>query len=171
MGEDDITLASIHKLEYLDAVITETLRVYPPVAIPLPRCVPSGGETISGSFVPEGTTIGVHHYSTYHSPSNFHLAEEFHPERWLRESRDLPPFVGDNKECMQPFSYGPRECLGKNIARAEMRLLLAKLIWRFDLELEGWREGWMTGQKVQGFWQKGRLICRLSPVVRRNTRR
>ncbi|PQE06760.1 Cytochrome P450 protein [Rutstroemia sp. NJR-2017a BBW] len=166
MNEDDITLSSIHKLEYLDAVITETLRLYPPVAITLPRCVPSGGETISGSFVPEGTTVGVHHYSTYHSPSNFHLADEFHPERWLRESRDLPPFAGDNKECMQPFSYGPRNCLGKNIARAEMRLLLAKLIWRFDWEMEAGQEGWMAGQKVQGFWQKGALMCRLRLVVR-----
>lgn len=38
-SEEDVALSSTHKLEYLDAVITETLRIDPPVAIALPRCV------------------------------------------------------------------------------------------------------------------------------------
>ncbi|KAI9648875.1 hypothetical protein NHQ30_003516 [Ciborinia camelliae] len=163
--EDEITLTSTSKLMYLEAVITETLRIYPPVAITLPRRVPAGGETIDGFYVPEGTTVGVNHYSTYHHPSNFYQAEKFLPERWLPETRDLPPFDRDKKECMQAFSYGPRNCLGKNIARAEMRLLFAKLLWRFDWKLEEGQEDWKA-QKVQGFWQKTPLMCTLSPVDR-----
>ncbi|KAI4122513.1 MAG: hypothetical protein LQ338_005782 [Usnochroma carphineum] len=164
-GEEEITLASTHQLEYLDAVITETLRMYPPVAITLPRRVPPGGDIIAGGFVPSGTTVGVHHYSTFHHPDNFYQPANFLPERWLPGTRDAPPFANDNKGCMQPFSFGPRNCLGKNIARAEMRLLFAKLLFRFDWRLQPGQEKWIQ-QKVQGFWQKKPLFCTLTPVKR-----
>jgi cytochrome P450 len=137
--QDEITLASTQGLTYLDAVITETLRMYPPVAITMPRRVPPGGEIIEGNFVPQGMTVGVNHYSAYRHPSNFQEPNSFLPERWLPETRDAHPFNNDNKECMQPFSYGPRNCLGKNIARAEMRLLFAKLLFTFDWKLESGR--------------------------------
>jgi len=165
-SEDEITLASTHTHEYLDAVITETLRMYPPVAITLPRRVPQGGETIAGEFVPQDTTVGVHHYSTYHHPDNFCRPDEFLPERWLPGVRDLPPFAADNKDCLQPFSFGARNCLGKNIARAEMRLLFAKLLFRFDWSIEPGQEKWLH-QKSQGFWQKNPLFCTLTPTERK----
>ncbi|KIM97009.1 hypothetical protein OIDMADRAFT_148143 [Oidiodendron maius Zn] len=163
--EKEITLASTNRLEYLDAVITETLRMYPPVAVTLPRRVPAGGEVIGGEFVPQGTTVGVHHYSASHSPDNFHLPEAFLPQRWLPGTRDEPPFASDKKACMQPFSFGPRSCLGKNIARAEMRLLFAWLLYRFDWQLELGHKEWRQ-QKMQGFWQKKPLFCTLTPATR-----
>ncbi|KAF2827792.1 monooxygenase [Ophiobolus disseminans] len=160
-SEEDVTLASTHGLTYMDAVINEALRIYPPVAITLPRIVPYGGAEIAGAFVPAGTTVGVNHYSTYHSPSNFEDPERFAPERWLDDSKSLL----SNGEALRPFSHGPRSCLGKNIARAEMRLLLAKLLVRFDWTLEEEREGWIENQRVRGFWVKGSLWCRLAERV------
>lgn len=167
-SEEAITLSSLNGLEYLDAVLNETLRNYPPVAITLPRVVPAGGETIDGSFVPAGTTVGVNHFSTYHHPQNFHRPSEFLPERWVgkRENSTTSPFDQDNKTCMQPFSFGPRNCLGKNLARAEMRLIMAKLLWKFDLELVDGGKNWLEGQKIFGFWAKPPLLCRLYPVER-----
>lgn len=166
-SEGEITLASTHKLEYLDAVITETLRIYPPVAIALPRRVPgSKGEVIADAFVPAGTTVGVHPYAAFHHPANFSRPEAFLPERWLGSAHGTFPFAEDCRGVMQPFSFGPRNCLGKNIARAEMRLLLAKLLWSFEWRLEE-REGtardWMR-QRVQGFWQKKELWCAFTPI-------
>lgn len=166
-SEEEITLSSIYNLEYLDAVLNDTMRMYPPVAITLPRVVPAGGETVDGSFVPAGTTVGVNHFSTYHHPLNFHRPSEFLPERWLaKDGNDPTPFDQDNKACMQPFSFGPRNCLGKNLARAEMRLIMAKLLWRFDLELVDGGKNWLEGQKIFGFWAKPPLMCRLYPVKR-----
>ncbi|KAK3171581.1 hypothetical protein OEA41_003665 [Lepraria neglecta] len=139
----------------------------PPVAGTLPRQVPPGGETIDGAYVPAGTSVGVNHFSCFHHPQNFYRAEDFLPERWLPGIRDAAPFEKDNRACMQPFSFGPRNCLGKNLAKAEMRLILAKLLWRFDLELVEGRGDWMEGQKVFGFWAKPPLMCTLE-VVRRD---
>lgn len=55
------------------------------------------------------TAVSVSHWSAYHSPRNFHMPDDFIPERWL----DDPRFNIDDKEVLQPFSYGPRNCLGK----------------------------------------------------------
>lgn len=165
-SEDGITLASTNNMEYLEAVLTESLRLYPPVAGTLPRQVPAGGETIDGGFVPAGTSVGVNHFSCFHHPQNFYRADAFLPERWLPGVRDAAPFNHDNKASMQPFSFGPRNCLGKNLARAEMRIILAKILWKFDLGLVEGRGDWMEEQKVFGFWAKPPLMCRLEVVER-----
>lgn len=165
-SENDITLASTNDLTYVEAVLTESLRLYPPVAGTLPRQVPAGGETIDGGYVPAGTSVGVNHFSCYHHPQNFNRAEDFLPERWLPGIRDAAPFDKDNRACMQPFSFGPRNCLGKNLAKAETRLILVKLLWRFDLELGEGMENWVKGQKVLGFWVKPPLMCKLVPLRR-----
>lgn len=162
--EDDIKSAALagDRIPLLDAVLNEAMRLYPPVAVTLPRVVPPWGATIDGLFVPGGTTVGVNHLSTYHSQKNFHRATEFLPERWL-EDKDTNKMESDVKASFQPFSVGPRSCLGKNLAKAEMRLILARLLWRFDLELERECEDWMKGQRIYGFWVKPSLMCRLSP--------
>lgn len=57
------------------------------------------------------------------------------PERWLRRGQSdvTSDYFGDRRQAMQPFSTGPRECLGQNLAWAEMRLVLASLILEFDI--------------------------------------
>lgn len=67
------------------------------------------------------------------------------PERWLPEATDNPesPFYSDQRDAVQPFSVGPRNCLGQPLAWAEMRSVLAKLVWSFELEaIEGKRVEW-----------------------------
>jgi len=69
------------------------------------------------------------------SPENFHLPTSFHPERWLPSSTSATsPFRDDKRHIVQPFSVGPRNCIGQNLAWAELRLVLAKLVWHLDIE-------------------------------------
>lgn len=69
-------------------------------------------------------------------------------------------FAADRREASQPFSVGPRNCIGRQLAYAEIRLILAKLLWNFDLELDGSRmqgRDWIGEQGVWILWVKGPL--------------
>ena len=136
--------------------------MYPPVPVGPPRRIPPGGQTILGRYVPEGTIVCIRHYNTYHYPGNFHNPDAFAPERWM--SNPPSEYVNDRRESMQAFNHGPRDCLGQNMARHEMRLLYSKILWRFDLEIaeEMPCENWLD-QKVYALWEKKPLMCRGVP--------
>ena len=106
---DDMTLEALARLPILEATLKEGLRMYPPVPIGLPRIAPSGGMMVGEHFVPEGTSIAVHQLSTYQNENNFKEPAEFRPERWLGDSE----FADDKLDALEPFSIGPRNCLGK----------------------------------------------------------
>ncbi|PLB55889.1 benzoate 4-monooxygenase cytochrome P450 [Aspergillus steynii IBT 23096] len=160
--DEDINLMSIGKLSYLHAVLEESLRLYPPVPAILPRRVPQGGALINGEFVPEQTSVSVAWYSSFRASTNFTDPDAFLPERWLLDNKD-PRFASDKKEVLQPFSYGPRNCLGKNLAYAEMRLIATKLLWNFDMAFEEECERW-DEQKAYNIWEKPPLNVKLTPV-------
>lgn len=79
---ESITISDVNETPYLVAVVSEGLRYYPPIPAGFGRVVPSGGEYVSGYFVPEGTTVSVSHYAAYHSERNFRNPDKFVPERW-----------------------------------------------------------------------------------------
>ena len=64
---------------------------------------------------------------------------------------------------MQPFSVGPRACLGKGLAYNEMRVILARLFWNFDLELCPESKEW-DQQYSYTLWEKRPLMCRLRDI-------
>ncbi|KAL4916361.1 cytochrome P450 [Aspergillus aurantiobrunneus] len=131
---DDITLDAVRNLPYLNAVIQEGLRLCPPIPWILPRLVPEGGEVVCGTWLPGGTPVSMQAYTLHRDPTRFHQASTFHPERWLESSTSDPisPFFNDQLHVVQSFSAGPRACLGERLAWAELRLILAKLLWAFD---------------------------------------
>jgi cytochrome P450 len=96
----------------------------------------------------------------YTSPKNFTAPLSFIPERWTGDER----FIDDERAALQPFSVGSRDCLGKNMAYHEMRLIITKVLWNFDLELCKESEDWMD-QQVFTVWQKGPLVveAKLAP--------
>ncbi|CAN8095797.1 unnamed protein product [Discula destructiva] len=157
--EDDIDLISVGKLNYMLACLDEALRLYPPAPLGLPRTVPKGGANIAGRYVPEDTQVSLFHYAVYHYEGHFTEPEEYHPERWLGD----PRFANDNREAFQPFVVGPRNCLGRNLAYAEMRLILARLLWNFDIELADVNEKWIAKQKIYNIWEKVPLRVHLTP--------
>ncbi|KAJ5964510.1 uncharacterized protein N7479_004386 [Penicillium vulpinum] len=158
--EEEINLESCNKLDYCLAVLTETLRMYPPVAVGLPHIVDAQGDMITGKWVPGGTTVSVCHIAASHSPTNFTDAEQFIPERHMND----PRFANDSKTAMQPFSFGPRNCIGRNLAYVEMRIILARMVLNFDMELDQPEKDWMD-QDCFVLWYKPKLMVQLKPRV------
>lgn len=110
-NDSEITLAGVNSLEYLSAVLDEALRLYPPGANNHPRLTPPQGATICGQFIPGGTLVGINQYAAFRSPLNFHRPDEFIPERALPSGN--PEFSNDERGALQPFSFGPRNCIGR----------------------------------------------------------
>jgi hypothetical protein len=166
-SETEINFVNVSaRLPYMLACFNEGLRVYPPGPTIAPRRTPKGCMTnIAGYQVPGWTMVGVHALSATHSRANFREPDTFIPERWLTSSTSNPssPFYNDNRGASQPFSYGPRNCLGKSLAYNEMRVILARILWNFDLELCAESADW-DRQHTYTLWEKLPLMCRLKDV-------
>lgn len=140
--------------------LSEALRLYPPVPVGSPRIIPEGGAKILGQWIPPRTWVSVSQSSSYRSPANFADAYKFVPERWLKENSR---FVNDKLDGVLAFSYGPRNCLGQNMAWHEMRLVLAKFFYHYDVELSTESLGWLE-QDTYLLCEKQSLICRIKAV-------
>lgn len=148
-------------LTYLGAVIEEGLRLCPPVALGMPRVVPPDGAEISGHWLPGGTFVSASGFSSNRSSLNFpHSPSAFDPSRWLSDSSTPKGGHLSSSSAFNPFSLGPRNCLGRNLAYLEMRLILAHLLWAFDIEAEGPIDRW-EDQKTWILWEKRPLNVRL----------
>ncbi|KAI4722872.1 putative cytochrome P450 monooxygenase [Aureobasidium sp. EXF-10727] len=109
--------------------------------------------------------VSIPHYAAYHHPSNFSSPETFAPERWLPSSHPLytTAYASDKKEVYQPFSVGPRNCIGLTLAYHEMRLIMANLLWHFDVKLaEEARKDWLD-QTTHLVWDKKPLPVEVLP--------
>lgn len=162
-----VTLDALAALPYLNAVLHEGLRMYPPVATAMPRLVAApAGATIAGRHVPAGTVVGIPHHAAFRARENFSRGDEFVPERWLPEfTAEGAEFQHDRRDLVMPFSFGPRNCIGQGLAWHELRLLLAAVVLGFEVELDERARQWGVGQKVYIFWGKEReLLVRVKPV-------
>ncbi|KAJ5634432.1 hypothetical protein N7528_002274 [Penicillium herquei] len=153
--DSDIEMRPLEHMEYLNACIEEALRVYPPVPVGLPRKTPDDGLLICGEHIPGKVAVSVNQWSTYHNPKNFQRPDEFIPDRWFD-----PAFASDNKASFQPFSFGPRNCIGRNLAYHEMRLILAKVLYNFEFTLAPESIGWEK-QKTFFLWEKNDLMVQM----------
>ncbi|KAI1090682.1 putative toxin biosynthesis cytochrome P450 monooxygenase [Rostrohypoxylon terebratum] len=155
-SEEEINSCTLPCSKYLLAVINEAMRIYPPTPNFLPRCVPAEGCTILGRFIPGGSSIGFTPFAAYHDESHFKDATEFIPERWLGTD---PRYANDNLSVVQHFGVGPMNCIGMNLANLELRMVLARLLWKFDLELMPGSENWFD-QKAFVIWFRRPLLVK-----------
>lgn len=91
------------------------------------------------------------------SAQNFDAPLEFRPERWLEKN------LVDDHEASQPFSMGPRGCLGRNLAWIELSLLLSKILWVYDIELLNTDVDWLRDSKMAMLWKKPKLMVKTTP--------
>lgn len=97
-------------------------------------------------------------------PSNFTDPTSFHLDRWLHP--DQGRFANDRRDALQTFLQGPRDCIGQNLARMELFLILGHLLYQFELSpptgkehpvMERWED-----QETYAVWVRSPLPVRLS---------
>lgn len=74
-------------------------------------------------------------------------------------------FDQDNKSVFKPFSYGARDCIGKSLAYFEMHLIVARILYRFDVEVALGQDDWHSSQRVFNVWYKDPLSLILKPRI------
>ncbi|KAI1338852.1 cytochrome P450 [Xylariaceae sp. FL0016] len=131
---DPITDFEAKSMPYLQAVIKEGLRMYPPVLGLGSKQVPKGGDHINGFFIPEGTQIGMNFFGLMRSKTIWGAdANVFRPERWLDASaRELQKM---NMVVDLDFGFGKYQCLGKPIAMMELNKIFVELLRRYDFTI------------------------------------
>ena len=132
--------AKLSSCHFLFACITEAMRFTPPVGACLPREVLKGGITVEGEQFPEGVDISVPVYSLHHNEDYFPDSFSYKPERWIVSMEpDIPGVTEAEVERAQsayhPFGVGRSSCVGRHLAYQEMTILLARIIWLFDMRL------------------------------------
>lgn len=114
----------------LDAVIQESMRLCPSIFFGSQRISPPQGMSIDGRYIPGNIIVQVAPYPINRDERNFVRPTEFIPERWTTK-----PEMVLNKGAFKPFSTGPYNCAGKDLAYMELRSVVARVINEFDVLL------------------------------------
>jgi cytochrome P450 len=125
-SESDNTIEQLQKMTYINAVLNESMRLYPPAWITDRQNI---SDDVIGQYnVKKETLIGVSFYELHRNPKYWKDPEEFNPDRFLGEQK---------KESLQyfyPFGAGPRMCIGVGFAIYEMCLTLSYIIKRYEIK-------------------------------------
>nr|Q9VS79.2 RecName: Full=Cytochrome P450 4d8; AltName: Full=CYPIVD8 [Drosophila melanogaster]AAL13671.1 GH22459p [Drosophila melanogaster] len=124
-----VSIRDLGELKYMECVIKESLRMYPPVPIVGRKLQTDFKYTHSvhgDGVIPAGSEIIIGIFGVHRQPETFPNPDEFIPERHENGSR-VAPFK------MIPFSAGPRNCIGQKFAQLEMKMMLAKIVREYEL--------------------------------------
>lgn len=116
----------LQKMTYTNAVLNESMRLYPPAWITDRQNV--ADDTLAGYHIKKGTLIGVSFYELHRNPKYWVNPEQFDPERFLGEQK---------KQSMQyfyPFGAGPRMCIGAGFAIYEMCLAISQIVKKYVIK-------------------------------------
>ncbi len=127
---------TLKNCRYLRACIDEAMRLSPSIGSCLFREVETGGQMVDGHHIPSGCEVGTAIYSIHHHGDYYRQPESFIPERWLvEEGYATAAQVEMAQLAFNPFSLGPRGCIGKQLAYAELTYTVAKVIASFDFRV------------------------------------
>ena len=127
-------------LPYLDALMKETMRLYPPVGLPVEREVPETGLRMPDStLIPGGTIVGMNARVLSHNEKAYgESADQFMPKRWLRDEKQetqsaFDARIAKMKQADFTFGAGRRSCIGRPLALVEIYKTIARLFLEFDV--------------------------------------
>ena len=135
LGEDRPALNQLENLNYLDRVIRESLRLYPPAYIMGRRAIEE--HTFAGIRIAKGSILLASPWTVQRADRFYHDPLTFQPDRWTSEFRASIP-----KYAFFPFGGGPRQCIGEGFAWMEMQIALTILVRKWDFSL-------VPGQDIQ----------------------
>ncbi|XP_074839923.1 thromboxane-A synthase [Carettochelys insculpta] len=118
---------NVQELPYLDMVIAETLRMYPP-AFRFTRET-SKDCVVMGQHIPAGATVEIAVGHLHYNPEFWPEPEKFIPERFTEEAK-----LQHNPFAYLPFGTGPRSCIGMRLALLEMKMTLLRILQKFKFE-------------------------------------
>jgi len=123
------TVDALSSLPYPEAVLKESMRLYPPVYSLFRQ--PKLDVRIGEYRIPEGAVVMLPQWVVHRDPRWWDDPEQFRPERFLDGGTDRP------RDAYFPFGAGPRQCIGKHLSLMEGRLILGTVASRYVLEREG----------------------------------
>jgi len=128
LGGDRPGVGDVRDLSYLDRVVQESMRLYPPVPGIIREA--SARDELAGYPIPEGATVTINQWTVHRDSRFYDDPMSFRPDRWTDEMEaELPRLA------YFPFSAGPRRCVGDRFALLEAKLVLATLLQDYHLEL------------------------------------
>lgn len=126
--------------QYLTAFLEEALRMTPPLSAEPSRAVLKGGTTVDGHYIPEGLHVSTGLYCLSFNKDIYPEPFTFRPERWIvaedKNDGSSAESVAAARNAFCTFSAGSRGCVGKNLAWLEMRIVIAKTLWMFELRAD-----------------------------------
>ncbi|KAM7303975.1 putative cytochrome P450 [Ixodes scapularis] len=124
-GDAELTYDGLQQLKYLDMVICETLRMYPPVVMfTSRRC--KEDTMVMGQLFPAGVNVIVPVWHIHHDPELWPDPQRFDPKRFDGEK-------SRNSAAYLPFGIGPRMCIGKRFALLELKLAICKIVRKYKV--------------------------------------
>jgi cytochrome P450 len=128
LGAESPSPDVVSALPYTQAIVNETLRLYPPAYVTGREAIRH--TSVGGTAIPKGHIILISMYTTHRDARFFPEPDEFRPERWLDGLEKRLP-----RGAFIPFGMGSRMCIGAAFAMMEAVLLLATIArrWRFEL--------------------------------------
>ncbi|GMH27666.1 hypothetical protein Nepgr_029509 [Nepenthes gracilis] len=133
--------AELEKMIYLQAALSEAMRLYPPVPIDFKE-VQEDDMYQDGMRIRKGDQVFYHTFAMGRMESIWGKdCNEFKPERWIKDGE----FVSENQFKYAVFNGGPRLCVGKKFAYVQMKMIAASILLRYKVKVA---EGQVTAPKV-----------------------
>jgi cytochrome P450 len=128
LGDNMLSHSDVMKFPFTTQIIQESLRLYPPFWMIDRMAI--NEDRVGDTVIPAGSMVIVYVYGAHHAKSRWPDADDFHPERFVKENeKQRTPFT------YLPFGGGPRVCIGNQYAMLQILMILSTLLRRYDFEL------------------------------------